>query len=107
MARRLEESGAEILARNVRVGASEIDLVALEDGILAVVEVKFRSDTRFGRGDEAVDFRKRSRLRTAAVAYRERAFPRGTKPPVRFDVALVSSGAGGDLEIEIIRDAFE
>lgn len=107
MARRLEAEGATILARNVREGAGEIDLVAIEDGVMAVVEVKFRSASRYGSGEETVDSRKKARLRAAAAAYRDRAFERGERPPVRFDVALVARGAGGEFEIEILRDAFE
>jgi putative endonuclease len=108
VARRLEEDGARILARNVREGNAEIDIVALDRGTLAIVEVKFRSGSRFGDGAESIDRRKRARLRAAAAAYRARAFPKGVRPPpVRFDVAIVTPGAAGTLDVEIVRAAFE
>ena len=91
----------------MREGAAELDLVALDGGVLAVVEVKFRSSDRFGSGEESIGAKKRARLRAAAAAYRARAFPREKPPPVRFDVAIVRPGLDGEPEVEIRRDAFE
>ena len=100
----LEERGYRILARNLRAGRNEIDVVALEGGALCFVEVRSRSGDRFGRAVESVDRHKRKRLVTAArEALHQQRWP--THRSVRFDVV------GVDLSIdppalELIRNAF-
>lgn len=59
-----------ILARNVRLGEQEIDIVALEHGrprTLVIVEVRSRSGPNFGAAVESVDARKVARLYGAAL----------------------------------------
>jgi putative endonuclease len=66
-ARSLERRGATILARNVRVGRDEIDLVARVDHVTVAVEVK----TGLGSGTrpwENFDDAKEARIRRAARA---------------------------------------
>ncbi len=67
----LEQRGYRVLARNVRTGRGEIDLVAqqVKDGIVVFVEVKTRSNASFGLPEEAVDARKLEHLFRAAEAY--------------------------------------
>jgi len=72
-ARYLESIGWTVLARRVRVGRDEIDLVALEPGrppAVVVVEVRTRASARFGTPEESVDRRKVGRLYRAAAALR-------------------------------------
>jgi len=93
-----------VLARNYTCPGGELDLVALHRGVLVFVEVKTRSDDRFGSAFEAVDKRKQKRIIRAAThflvahALEERE--------VRFDVVAVSPGPWG-LRCELIADAFE
>lgn len=54
--------GYSILARNVRLGAGEIDLVVKRGNTIAVAEVKTRQSKAAGEGHEAVDRRKRERM---------------------------------------------
>jgi putative endonuclease len=68
VAERLTASGWTVLARNVRVGRLEIDLVAIDPGPpgrLVAVEVRARRRFDFGLPEETVDARKRGRLRSA------------------------------------------
>jgi putative endonuclease len=68
VAERLTASGWTVLARNVRVGRLEIDLVAVDPGPprrLVAVEVRARRRLDFGLPEETVDARKRGRLRVA------------------------------------------
>lgn len=61
------ERGATVIARNVRCGGGEIDLVAQEtDGTVVFVEVKTRGSLEFG-GADAVTVRKLHRMRVAAA----------------------------------------
>jgi len=95
----LTDGGWRILARQLRVGRSEIDLLAVDPGpppALVVVEVRWRSRRDFGLAEETVDGRKRARLRRAAFVLRELGtLPDGTALPplpVRFDLIVVEPG---------------
>lgn len=66
VAERLILAGWSILGRNVRVGRSELDLVAIDPGppkALVVVEVRWRRDRGYGLPEETFDRRKREHLR--------------------------------------------
>src|SRR6188474_3342383 len=83
VARRLETAGWQILARRLRVGRDELDIVALDPGPpewLVVVEVRWRRDRGFGLPEETVDHRKRARLRRALGLLVERGLPDGPAP---------------------------
>ena len=64
-ARYLQRVGMRVLARNWRApdGTGEIDIVAGDGPVLVVAEVKTRSSLRYGHPLEAIDERKRRRLR--------------------------------------------
>jgi len=112
----LERCGWRILARNVRVGRAELDLVALDPGPpprLVVVEVRSRSQSRFGTPAESIDRAKVTRLYGAVAALRASGrLPDGTPLPRlrwRVDLAAVDlapslgDGAGG-ARLELIRE---
>jgi putative endonuclease len=92
-----------LLARNVRQGGGEIDLV-LEDGhTLVFVEVKARRKSA-GRAAEAVTLAKQGRIASAASVWLARnGVPAGG---CRFDVVTVA-GTGPDLAVEHIPGAFD
>ena len=102
-ARFLEARGLEVLARNVRAGSGEIDLVAAEGGTLVFVEVKWRKDGSRGAPAEAVTPAKRRRLLSAARAFLAEN-PAGARRDVRFDVVAIEGAAG---TIDWIRGAFD
>ncbi len=99
---RLEAAGWTILARNVRVGRDELDLVAIDPGpprALVVVEVRRRGRRDFGLAEETVDHRKRATVRRAVATLLERgALPDG-RPlpalPVRIDLVALDVGRDG------------
>lgn len=96
----LQKQGYEILARNFYTRQGEIDIIAKKDGYLVFVEVKYRTDERFGAPEEAVDYRKQKKIMGAARYYMyANRLPLDT--PCRFDVA----GVLGD-EIRITENAF-
>ena len=95
----LRSLGWSILARNVRVGRAELDLVALDPGpppALVVVEVRWRSRRDYGLPEETIDAGKRARLHRAGFALREvGVLPDGTPLPhlpLRFDLVVVEPG---------------
>ncbi|MDO5299287.1 MAG: YraN family protein [Clostridia bacterium] len=65
----LTERGYEILARNFVSPGAEIDLIAQGSGCIVFVEVKLRTDSRGGRGREAVTPAKQRRICGGALYY--------------------------------------
>ncbi len=93
------------MARNVRAGGVEIDLVATRPGLVAFVEVKTRRSHRLGPPEEAVDARKRARLVRGAAAWL--AAHRGVGPRVRFDVVTCRVDARGRVALDHLEGAFD
>jgi putative endonuclease len=101
----LERSGYRILARNLRSGRHEVDILALDRDTLCFVEVRLRAALVYGSGADSVDRAKRRRIVAAAVA----CLARWRMPPhraVRFDVVSIHAPSGAPPVIELIRDAF-
>lgn len=92
--RHLLDSGYEVVDRNWRCPAGEIDIVAVDGECLVVCEVKTRSSGSFGTPEEAVTWSKGRRLRALATLWlAERcADVMGTRrfAAVRVDVVAVS-----------------
>jgi putative endonuclease len=61
--------GFRVLARNVRAGGVELDLIVRRGRRLVFCEVKLKEGPRFGDPLEAVDEGKRERLRRGAEAW--------------------------------------
>ena len=102
----LRERGYALLASQWPCRYGELDLVARDrDGTICFVEVKLRGGDLAGLPREAVDRRKRERLRTAAEAYLSQ---HGLEDaPARFDVAEIYSDPGHrSLRLEYLENAF-
>jgi len=96
--------GYRVVARNWRCRLGELDLILARGVSLVFCEVKTRRGSRFGGGFEAVDVRKRQKLRVLAEVYLQRARP--APASVRFDVASVWLKPDGSASVEIFEDAF-
>ena len=101
VASRLAAAGWTILARNLRLGRDELDIVAVDPGPprwLVVVEVRRRGRRDFGLPEETLDYRKRKALRRAIAALSgARALPDGMPlPPLPLRVDLVAVDVGRD-----------
>lgn len=95
----LARAGFSVLARRIRTGAGEIDILARRCSLTLVIEVKARP-----RADEAafaISPRQRARLVAAAEALMARE-PAWFGEGLRFDAMLV----GADGEVRWIADAF-
>lgn len=64
----LAEKGYELLAHNVVLPGSEIDLIARDGGVIVFIEVKTRTGRR-GTGREAVSLAKQRRICKGAMYY--------------------------------------
>lgn len=103
-ARYLEERGWHILARNVRVGHKEIDLIVRRAGVIAFVEVKTRAGCGYGHPLEAVSRRKRREIERVAAAWLKRT---GTRTAVlRFDALSILLEGAGPPQIEHVENAW-
>jgi putative endonuclease len=97
----LKRAGLKMIARNVRVGYDELDLIAQQGDTLVFVEVKTRANEHFGRPVAAVNRAKRRKLSRAAMHFLKK---RKLRPPfIRFDVVEV---VGEKPEIRHIQNAF-
>jgi putative endonuclease len=101
----LRRRGYRIVARNVRAGGVEIDLIARRGRTVAFVEVKTRRSHRAGGGEEAVDGRKQARLVRGAAAWLRDNPQFGAR--VRFDVIVCEAARGGDWRLRHLPGAFD
>lgn len=101
-ARYLEEQGCVILERHYRKDHKEVDIIALDHGELAVIEVKTRTNEDYFTAEQAVDHRKRQNIIRVANNYVRRT--RRTEP-LRFDIIAIV-GSGATAEIRHTKDAF-
>ena len=104
-AEHLERAGYTIVARNVRAGGVEMDLIARRGRTLAFVEVKTRRSGHQGPPEAAVDARKQARLTQGARAWLREHATRNAR--VRFDVIGVAPGPAGDLQVRHWPAAFD
>jgi putative endonuclease len=96
--------GFRVVARNWRCGIGELDLVLVRGDLLVICEVKTRRGGRFGAGFDAVDARKRRKLRSLGEAFLQQ---HSIAPiAVRFDVASVRVRPDGSTVVDLFEDAF-
>ncbi len=98
----LARRGLTLVERNWRCRSGEIDLVMRDGATLVFVEVRLRSNSRFGGAAASITDRKRARVVAAAHQYLARL---GTVPPCRFDAVLMAGCRVGD--IDWLRGAFD
>lgn len=103
-ARHLERAGYRILQNNFRAKGGELDVVALDGRALAIVEVRYRADDRFGGGAASITPAKRRRIVNASRALLATQ-PILARLPARFDVVEVT-GPADALACHLIRGAF-
>lgn len=102
----LRAHGLSVLATNLRLGYLEIDIVARDGPVIAVVEVRHRGSSAWTRGLGSLDHRKRRRLRFAGQRLWNRWFKHDPSAErLRFDAASVKAGPRGPV-IEYVRAAF-
>ena len=100
----LKKKGYRIIKRNYKTYVGEIDIIARDGNTIVFVEVKTRANDSFGYPFEAVNKKKRQKLKNLALLYLKSQVK---ESPVRFDVLSIFYADGRKLEIEHIKDAFE
>lgn len=99
----LLEQGFEILHRNWRHAHLEIDIIAVKDQRLHIVEVKARWSSSFGRPEEAVTRKKFRRLKRAADEY---LYRNPGYPWFQYDILAITLRRGQPPEIFLLEDVF-
>ncbi|MCH8924162.1 MAG: YraN family protein [Planctomycetes bacterium] len=105
-ARHLKRQGYKIIARRLRLGGGELDIVAVDGRTLVFVEVKTRASHDKGHPAEAVDEAKQRQLTRLGLMYLKRHDLLGHA--ARFDVVAITWPDGVRRPtIEHYRSAFE
>lgn len=102
----LSRSGYRIVERNWRASGAEIDRIAWDEDVLAIVEVRARASDACGTPDETIDHKKQRMLIRGATAYLM-TFPAGATPMVRFDVVSIVDRPDGQRTVRLIKNAFD
>ncbi len=98
----LEKNGYEILETNWMFQKAEVDIIALKDGVLAVVEVKTRSSIDLGLPQ---DFVKPKKIQLLVKAINEYVIVNDLDVEVRFDIIAIHA-KGTIFDIEHLEAAF-
>jgi len=99
----LRKKGFRIIEKNYRTVFGEIDIIARDHGVIVFVEVKTRADITFGYPFEAVNPKKREKIKKTAFCFLKKL---KKEVPARFDVLSIHFENGRQC-IEHIQDAFE
>ncbi len=102
----LESQGIQIVARNLRLGKYEIDIVAREERLVLVIEVRTRSARSWTSAFSSISPSKRARVRRAGSRLWDRRYRNdSTVDRLRYDAVSVTY-EHGIAKIEYIRAAF-
>jgi putative endonuclease len=101
----LQVRGLKILARNLRCKAGELDLVCLDGGVLAIVEVRQRGSAEFGGALASVTWTKQRKITRAAQFFLRRE-KEWKSLALRFDVLAIEGLPDGAHRIDWVKDAF-
>ncbi|QNL50642.1 YraN family protein [Olivibacter sp. SDN3] len=99
----LLECGYLLLHKNWRYKHLEVDIVMRDQDTLVFVEVKTRTDGRFGLPYESVNWQKQRKLSQAATIYIKQHHYEGE---IRFDVVSIFANPSDQYNIRHIKDAF-
>lgn len=98
----LVNKGYDIVERNYRFEKAEVDIIAKQQDILAIIEVKTRSSTDFGNPQ---DFVKPAQIKRLVKAVNDYVNDNDLSVEVRFDIiAIVKDGK--QFKIEHLENAF-
>jgi putative endonuclease len=97
------KKGYRVLEKNYKTAFGEIDIIARDGKVVVFIEVKTRADDTFGYPFEAVNARKREKIRKVALCFMKKF---KQEVPARFDVLSISF-EDGKKRVEHIIDAFE
>ena len=96
----LRSTGHQIVRTNYRTRRGEIDIIALKDGVLTFVEVKYRTDLELGHPAEAITKSKLNKFRITVLEYlQQENLPVFSE--MKFDAITILEYAGQPPQIEL------
>lgn len=102
----LVANGFRVLWRNLRIGALEIDVVAKRGDLVVIVEVRARGAGSFEKPLASISrTKRRTLLRASRALWKGRIAKMGEVKRLRIDVAAVTQGEDGALQVEWIAGA--
>ncbi len=101
----LQSEGARIVDTNYRCRQGEVDIIARDNKYLCFIEVKFRSDDRYGEPQEAVTLSKQKRICNVSKFYLYSKY-KSLDVPVRYDVVAVFP-SDKIYKVKWIKNAFD
>jgi putative endonuclease len=97
----LEVHGCQVVTANWRCAAGEVDVIVLDSGCLAFVEVRTRRGRAYGSPEESITSQKLTRMAAVAEAY---VYERAWEGDWRLDVIAVQVRTGCEPAIEWYRN---
>jgi putative endonuclease len=98
----LQKAGYEILETNWEFQKAEIDIIALKENTLAIIEVKTRSSIDFGLPQ---DFVKPKKIQLLVKAVNQYVEEKDLEAEIRFDIIAIHA-VNNQFLIEHLEDAF-
>lgn len=96
----LEHQGLVLLEKNYRCRYGEIDLIMQHGNALVFIEVRYRSNTRYGSGSETINYQKQQKLIATASHYLQK-HKQSANQHCRFDV--ISLTASNEKKIDMAK----
>lgn len=103
-AKYLKKNGYKIIEKNFRNKIGEIDIIAMDRGVIVFIEVKARKSRAFGSPKDALTVCKQKKISKVALSWLKARNKIGAR--ARFDVVSIISNKSKQ-EVEIIKNAFE
>ena len=102
----LKAKGYHIIARNLQFSIGEIDIIAQHQKTLVFIEVKTRQSAQYCHPIEAVDTKKRQKIKQMATQYYRNKKCAAKGYAMRFDIITLIWPEGEQPKIEHFVDAF-
>lgn len=100
----LKRRGYKIIEKNYKNKLGEIDIIAKDGDTLCFIEVKTRTNFKFGFPQEAITTFKQKKINKVALSYLKQYNLLNISS--RFDIISVVLNNKQKFDIEIIKDAF-
>lgn len=105
--RYLQSKGYKILARNFRCyRVGEIDIIAKKDDIISFIEVKTRTNLRYGMPIESVTLAKQRKIHRCAEYYLQSVGIINQCPVLSFDVVEITLESTAEIKLRHIPHCF-
>ena len=101
----LQQQGLKLLTKNFHSRQGEIDLIMSQDQRLVFIEVRQRSNSKYGSAAESITPHKQRHIIHAASHYLQ-YHPEWSRHPCRFDVIAIDS-IHKEQKIQWIQNAFQ